>query len=119
MVKAWLRQSSVQSPVFNKRTVDERAKSLHAVLVRVVEEISKSGVSRYWGRNCGRGVGRHSGGAPVLRHFGVIVAVRAGTAGMRFHDRESQDEASDDSDDEVQVANATAWKFGPVKRSHA
>jgi hypothetical protein len=118
VVKAWLQQPSVQSPVFKKRTVEERARSLHAVLKTAVLEISKSGVSRLWGRNCGRFVGRHSGGAPVLRHLGVIVAVGAGKPGMQFHDRESQGEVSDDSDDEAQGAYATAWKFGPVKRSH-
>ena len=96
-MKAWLQQPNVQSPVFKKRTVEERARSLHAVLQTAVLEISKSGVSRLWGRKCGRFVGRHSGGAPVLRHLGVIVAVGAGKPGMQFHDRESQGEVSDDS----------------------
>ena len=125
VTRAWLQQASVQSPVWESRTVQERAACLHTVLVTAVQEISEVGVSRLWGRNCGRGVGRHSGGAPVLRHLGVIVVARAGAHNMRFHDRASG-ELSDDSDDDdahdpeskVQSQSLTAWKLGPAKRSH-
>jgi len=119
LAAAWAQQSRVQSPVFRVPSVKERAQALHTALVTAVEEISKSGVSRHWGQNCGRGVGRHSGGAPVLRHLGVLVAVCAGRPGMRFHERETEGEVSDDSDDEVQCPTASAWKYGPVKKSHA
>ena len=96
----------------------KHAQALHTALVTTVEEISKSGVSRRWGQNCGRAVGRHSGGAPVLRHLGVLAAVRSGRPGVRVHCKETEREVSTDSDDEVQCPNASAWKYGSVKRSH-
>ena len=68
------------------------------------------------------GVGRHSGGAPALRHLGVLVVARAARAaqhGMRFHDRSIGAEDSDDSDEEDQGENATVWKFGSAKKSLA
>ena len=114
VVAAWLHR-----PVSSVLSVEERAQALHATLVTAVRAVSKSGVSRRWGHNCGRGVGRHSGGAPVLRNLGVIVAVSAGSRGMRFQDRELEGDGSDDSDDEGRIARATAWKFGPAKRSPA
>ena len=120
VVNAWQQhRSSVQCPVFTKRALEERARSLHTVLVAAVKEIAQTGVSRHWARNCGRGVGRHSGGAPVLRHLGVLVAARAAQHGMRFHDRSTGGEDSDDSDEEDQGENATVWKFGSAKKSLA
>ena len=120
VAKAWQQhRSSVQCPVFTKRTLKERARSLHTVLVAAVEEIAQTGVSRRWARNCGRSVGRHTGGVPVLRHLGVLVAAKDAQRGMRFHDRSTRDEDSDDSDDEHQGENVTAWKFGSAKKSLA
>ena len=88
VVRAWQQhRSSVQCPVFTQCSVEERAQLLHTVLVTVVKEIAQTGVSRRWSRNCGRGVGRHSGGAPVLRHLGVIVVARSAHGGMLFHDQ--------------------------------
>ena len=54
-----------------------------------------------------------------MRHLGVLVVVRVGRPGVRFHCKETEGEVSDDSDDEVQCASASAWKYGPVKRPHA
>ena len=120
VVRAWQQhRSSVQCPVFTQCTVEERAQLLHTVLVTAVKEISQTGVSRLWSRNCGRGVGWHSGGTPVLRHLGVIVAARSARGGMLFHDQSTGGEDSDDSDDESKCAEVTAWKFGPAKKSHA
>ena len=96
-----------------------RAQLLHTVLVTVVKEIAQTGVSRRWSRNGGRGVGRHSGGAPVLRHLGVIVVARSAHGGMLFHDQSTRVVDTDDSDDESKCAEVTAWKFGPAKKSHA
>ena len=124
VAKAWQQhRSSVQCPVFTKRTLKERARSLHTVLVAAVEEIAQTGVSRRWARNCGRSVGRHAGGVPVLRHLGVLVAAKDAQRGMRFHDRSARAEDSDDSDDEDQEDSdyllPTAWKFGSAKKSLA
>ena len=63
--------------------------------------------------------GRHSGGAPVLRHLGVLVAAPDAQCCMRFHDRSAAGEDSDDSDDEHQSDNVTAWKLGSAKKSLA
>ena len=120
VLKAWKQhRSSVQCPVFTDRTLQERARSLHTVLVTAVKEIAQTGVSRLWSRNCGRSVGRHSGGTAVLRHLGVIVAARSAQCGMQFHDWSTEGEDSDDSDDESKCAGVTVWKFGPAKKSHA
>ena len=120
VVRAWQQhRSSVQCPAFTQCSVKQRAQLLHTVLVTVVKEIAQTGVSRLWSRNCGRGVGRHSGGAPVLRHLGVIVVARSAHGGMLFHDQSTWGEDTDDSDDESKCAEVTAWKFGPAKKSHA
>ena len=99
--------------------MEERAQLLHTVLVTTAKEIAQTGVLRLWSRNCGRGVGRHSGCTPVLRHVSVIVVARSAQGGMLFHDQSTGGEDSDDSDDESKCAEVTAWKFGPAKKSHA
>ena len=49
VVRAWRQhRSSVSCPVFTKRTLQERARSLHTVLVTAVREVAQTGVSRYW-----------------------------------------------------------------------
>ena len=119
VVQSWRQhRSSVQCPVFTKRTLQERARSLRTVLVAAVREVAKTGVSRFWPRNCGRSVGWHAGGTAVLRHLGVIVAARSAGHVMRFHDRSAGDADSDDADDdESKRAAVTAWKFGTARRS--
>ena len=113
MAEAW---TSTQRPCSPVSSVEDRAQGLHTALVTAVKTVSKSGVSKRWVQ-CGRGVAHHAGGAPVLRHLGVIVAVRAGRPGMKFRKWETEDGVSDDSDNEVQGHDTTAWKFGPVKKS--
>ena len=47
VVQSWRQhRSSVQCPVFTKRTLQERARSLHTVLVTAVREVAQTGVSR-------------------------------------------------------------------------
>ena len=78
VMRAWQQhESNVQCPVFTERTLKQRAQVLHGVLVAAVKEVAQTGVSRLWSRNCVRSVGRHAGGAHVLRHLGVIVAARS------------------------------------------
>ena len=88
-----MEEYGVQCPVFTERTLQERARSLHTVLVTAVREVAQTGVSRFWPRNCGRSVGWHSGGTAVLRNLGVIVAASSAGRGMRFHDRSAGDVA--------------------------
>ena len=97
----------------------KRAQALHTALVTAAEELPKSRVSRHWSQNCGRAVGRHSGGALVLRRLGVLVVVRVGSPGMRFHRRETEGEVPDDSDNEVKCSSSFACKYGSDKRSLA
>ena len=88
VVRAWQQhRSNVQCPVFTQCTVEERSQLLHTVLVTTVKDIAQTGVSRLWSRNCGRGVGWHSGGHIPLRHLGVIVVARSARGGMLFHDQ--------------------------------
>ena len=94
------------------------AQVLHEVLVTTVKEVAQTGVSRRWSRNCGRNVGRHSGGVAVLKRLGVIVVAKPPENGMRFHDRSTEGEDSDDSDQEHQ-STPTVWKFGLAKKSNA
>ena len=74
LAATWAQQSSLQSPMSRVPSVKKRAQALQTALVTAVQEISKSGVSRRWGQNCGRADGRHSGGAPVLRQLGACLA---------------------------------------------
>ena len=90
LAATWVQQSTLQSPVSRVPCVKKRAQALRTALVTAVEEISKSGVSRHWVQNCGRAVGRHSGGALVLRHLGALAVVRVGSRGVLVHCRETE-----------------------------
>ena len=119
VVRAWKQhESNVQCPVFTERTLKQRVQVLHGVLVAAVKEVAQTGVSRLWSRNCGRNVGRHSGGVAVLKGLGVIVVAKPPQNGMRFHDRSTEGEDSDDSDQEHQFST-TVWKFGLAHKSNA
>ena len=108
LAAACVQQSSLQSLVPRVLCAKNHARALHTTLVAPAEEIYKSGVSRHWVQNCGKAVGRHSGGAPVLRHLGVLLPVRAGSPGMRFHCRDTEGEVSEDSDIEGLCPRASA-----------
>ena len=53
-------------------SVQERASTLHQVLLRTAEKIQQKPVPRKWIDHAGRSVCRHSGGCQVLRGLGII-----------------------------------------------
>ena len=83
-----------------------RAQTLLQVLTLAARHVSKEGVSKAWTRHAGRGVARHSGGAPVLRHLGVLIA---SSVGMSF----SSQHKGEDSDSEDQ--EESLWRSPQTK----
>ena len=69
MRESWARRPKSKS---SASSVQERASTLHLVLLWTAEKIQQKPVPRKWIDHAGRSVCRHSGGCQVLRGLGII-----------------------------------------------
>ena len=83
MREAWNTRPKSKS---SASSVQERASTLHYVLLRTAEKIQQEPIAKRWVDHAGRAVCRHSGGCQVLRGLGIIMKSRGpGAAALYEH----------------------------------
>ena len=83
MRQAWRTRPKSKS---SASSIEERASTLHDVLLRTAEKIQQVPVPKRWVDHAGRTVCRHSGGCQVLRGLGIIMkSSKPGSAALYEH----------------------------------